>query len=58
MIEGLVGVRRRRTAGEAMSLVAEYGIRQSKPRLAASVGVRSDSWWMDLFASAGRISAR
>jgi len=24
MIEGLVGVRRRRTAGEAMSLVAEY----------------------------------
>jgi hypothetical protein len=36
----------------------EDGMRQSNPRLAASVGVRFDSCWMDLLASPGRTSAR
>jgi hypothetical protein len=35
-----------------------YRMRQSNPRLAASVGVRFDSCWMDLLASPGRTSAR
>ena len=35
-----------------------HSMRQSNPRLAGFVGERSDSCWMDLFASPGRTSAR
>ena len=51
----LRGVKSEQVSADRMEIKR---MRQSKPRLAASVGVRSDSCWMDLFASPGRMFAR